>query len=147
MAIKGNSLSNLQNNSGYNNNSNNHSSNNTGNNNNRFNSQNNSYGGRDEVSGIPVPVPTNRNNSRNISGINTPGLTPKGISSNYGNNPISVQIALTNSDRTTLSQTKALRRIQQHQNQKANEEQPRRIINYARGSEEEEAEEDLYGGR
>lgn len=149
-------MSNLQNNSNNNNSQNNHSINNHnsrdnyGNSSVRFHSQKN-HGG-EEISGIPVLVP--KNNSRHSPGFITPGIASKNISNNYGNNHgnsgISVlPIALTNSDRTTVSQMRALRRIQLQSNQKANDEQPRRIFNYARGlsggndqEEEEEAEEE-----
>ena len=85
------------------------------------------YGGREEPSGRPLPI-------------SQKGLGQGKSTANYGNSSNSV-VALTNSDRTTLSQIKARKRIALS-SQKTSEEAPRRIFNYARGAEEEEADEE-----
>jgi hypothetical protein len=91
-----------------------------------------SRGRGDDTSGMPPP-------NRGVAPPHPPPAAanpstprgPNGFSS-------SIPVALTNSNRTTLSQIKARKRIQQSAS-KPSEEPMRRIFNYARGREEDDA--------
>ena len=94
------------------------------------------------IASLPLHPHTPRMNPGVNTPVMTPSFNPKGdVSTNNGNNPNSVSIGLTNSERTTQSQIKARRRIQlQNTNRQNNEDRPRKVLNYAirgRGSEEE----------
>lgn len=79
-----------------------------------------------------VQTPTGRGAPRPSSGVTgVKGATP------YSS---SIPIALTNSNRTTLSQIKARKRIQQSL-KSPHEDAPRRIFNYARGGDDEAEQE------
>ena len=104
----------------------------------RMNQDNHQYGigmgmGRDyDSSGIPPPNRGAAQSRPPPTGVNpTTPRGPSGFSS-------SIPVALTNSNRTTLSQIKARKRIQQSAS-KPSEEPMRRIFNYARGREEDDA--------
>ena len=102
-----------------------------------------------------IPLPTNSyknypSTPRTIPGTNPTQSsltsTPKGnIGTNYGNSTNSVSIGLTNSERTTQSQMKALKRIEeQNTHRYQRDDQPRKVLNYAiKGNNEEEVDEDI----
>lgn len=109
----------------------------------RDNQYHNQYGigmgrgrGRDvDASGTPVP-----NSNRGVALSRPP---PTGVNPSTPRGPStfssSIPVALTNSNRTTLSQIKARRRIQQSASKGPSEEPLRRIFNYARGSDGDDA--------
>ena len=51
----------------------------------------------------------------------------------------SIPVAITNTNRATVSQVKARKRLQQSAHKTASEVPPRRVLNYARGSEDDDA--------
>jgi hypothetical protein len=104
----------------------------------RLHHDNHQYGigmvrGRDDdTSGMPPPNRGLAPPRPPSAGANpTTPRGPNGFSS-------SIPVALTNSNRTTLSQIKARKRIQQSAS-KPSEEPTRRIFNYARGRDEDVA--------
>lgn len=85
----------------------------------------------DDTSGMPPPNRGSALSRPPPTGANP--TTPRGPSGFSG----SIPVALTNSNRTTLSQIKARKRIQQIAS-RPSEEPVRRIFNYARGREEDD---------
>ena len=51
----------------------------------------------------------------------------------------SIPVAITNTNRATLSQVKARKRLQQSSSKATSEVPPRRVLNYARGCEDDDA--------